>query len=153
MARAALSVVFSHGRDEEVTALRARIAEMQRQQEGLIWMDRLNQVIVDRNRWAFYGSVTDKVYEILVYPIEQERWGVRPGVRAGGIRHQPGLFLFNRYEPQALRVELTIIEELVRMVHAEERLTLSALMRRVEARLGLPSDSLARLPEGARYRG
>ena len=153
MARAALSVVYSQGRDDELAALRARIAEMQRQQEDLLWMDRLNQVIVDRNRWACYGSVPDKVYEILVYPIEQERWGVRPGVTVAGIPQQPGLFLFNRYEPHELHIEFTLIEDLVVAVHLEERLTLSALMSRVEARLALPSGSLVRLPPNSRHRG
>ena len=153
MARAALSVVYSQGRDDELAALRARIAEMQRQQEDLLWMDRLNQVIVDRNRWAFYGSVLDKVYEILVYPIEQERWGVRPGVTVAGIPQQPGLFLFDRYEPHMLHIEFTLIEDLVVAVHREERLTLSTFMSRVEARLALPSGSLVRLPPNSRHRG
>ena len=82
-------------------------------------MHRLHQVIVDRNRWAQYGSVLDKVYEILAYTIEQERWGVRPGVRAAGILHQSGVFLFDRYRPHELRIEFTLIDEPVRAVHDE----------------------------------
>ena len=35
MARAALSVVYSHGRDDEMSALRARVAELERSREDL----------------------------------------------------------------------------------------------------------------------
>ena len=44
MARAALSVVFSHGRDDEIAALRARVAHLERNREDLCWLDRVQQV-------------------------------------------------------------------------------------------------------------
>ena len=44
MARAALSVVFSQGRDDELAALRARVAELERSREDLCWLDRVQQV-------------------------------------------------------------------------------------------------------------
>ena len=49
MARAALSVVFSQGRDEEIAALRARMVEMQRQHENELlqvrWQERLEHIV------------------------------------------------------------------------------------------------------------
>ena len=78
---------------------------------------------------------------------------MRPAVTAGGIPQQYGLFLFNRHEHGVRRVEYTLIQELLVAVEDGKRLPLSAVMRRVEARLALPSDSLVRLPASAPYRG
>ena len=72
---------------------------------------------------------------------------------AGGVPQEYGLFLFNRYEPRVLRIECTLMQELLAAVHDGERLPLSAFMRRVEARLELPSNSLVRVPANARHRG
>jgi hypothetical protein len=43
MARAALSVVYAHERDEEVAALRARVAQLERSIEDICWFDRMRQ--------------------------------------------------------------------------------------------------------------
>ena len=51
MARAALSVVFSQERDEEIAALRARMVEMQRRHEedlfDVRWLERLELAMGD----------------------------------------------------------------------------------------------------------
>ena len=44
MARAALSIVFSQGRDDELTGLRARVAELERSLEYICWFDRMRHV-------------------------------------------------------------------------------------------------------------
>ena len=88
MARAALSVVCSQGRDEEVAALRARIVEMQqRHEEDLLdarWLERLELARVmyrnERNDDADEAMVT----RYLAPLIEQARWGIAPGAARSG---------------------------------------------------------------------
>ena len=153
MARAALAVVYARDRDEEVAALRQRVLELERSRDELIWMDRLEQAIADCDGSNNLEYILEKVYDLLVYPIEQQRWGMRPGVTAGGIPQEYGLFLFSRHEHGVRRVEYTLMQELLVAVEDGTRLPLSAVMRRVEARVALPSDSLVRLPASAPYRG
>ena len=98
MARAALSVVYSHGRDDEMSTLRARVAELERSREDLCWFDRLQQVKFECDHVTSYDCVMDHVYDLLVWPIEQQRWGLREYVFADGVGYAPGRLSFNRDE-------------------------------------------------------
>ena len=152
MARAALAVVYAHDRDDEVSALRRRVIEMQRPLEDLLWVDRLEQAIAECEDSNNYSFILNKVHELLVYPIEKQRWGLREGVMDDDdIPHARGLLIFNRDEHEFL-IERTLLENLVIAVENGELLALSAFMRQVEEDLTLPQGSLVRMPAGAPYR-
>ena len=152
MARAALAVVYAHDRDDEVSALRRRVIELARPLEDLLWVDRLEQAIAECEDSNNYSFILNKVHELLVYPIEKQRWGLREGVLdEGDIPHAHGLLIFNRDDHELL-IERTLLEHLVDAVENGERLALSAFLRQVEAELTLPQGSLVRLPASAPYR-
>ena len=152
MARAALSVVFSQGRDDELAALRARVAELERSREDLCWLDRVQQVKDVCEHITNHESILDHVYELLVWPIEQQRWGIREYVVAmDDIGYDPGRLSFNRDEHDfGYDLERTVIELLAESVHAVQ--SIEHYMRAVEYELSLPGGSLVRLPADADFR-
>ena len=154
MARAALSVVFSQGRDDELAALRARVAELERSREDLCWQDRVQQVKHVCEHITNRESILDHVYELLAWPIEQQRWGIREDVVAmDGIGYESGRLSFNRYEDDfGYDLERTVMEVLADAVMNGSLQSVKRYMRDVEAELSLPPGSLARLPADADFR-
>ena len=144
MARAALSVVFSQGRDDEVTALRARVAELERSIEYICWFDRMRQAVSECEGSNSYVFMLNKVCELLAWPIEQQHWGVREGV----VGVAPGLLNFHH----EYALEHTVMELLVDAVQDDNLRPVEYYMRRVEEDLSLPRGSLARLPADAEFR-
>ena len=153
MARAALSVVYSHGRDDEMSALHARVAELERSREDLCWFDRLQQVKFECDHVTSYDCVMDHVYDLLVWPIEQQRWGLREYVFADGVGYAPGRLSFNRDEHDfGYDLERTVIVLLTDAVQNDELESIEYYMREAEEDLGLPRGSLVRLPADAEFR-
>ena len=153
MARAALSVVFSQGRDDELAALRARVAELERSREDLCWFDRLQQVKFECDHVTSYDCVMDHVYDLLVWPIEQQRWGLREYVFADGVGYAPGRLSFNRDEHDfGYDLERTVIVLLADAVQNDELESIEYYMREAEEDLGLPRGSLVRLSADAEFR-
>ena len=148
MARAALSVVFSQGRDDELAALRARVAELERSREELCWLDRVQQVKDVCEHITNHESILDHVYELLAWPIQQQRWGLREEVVSmDGIEYVSGCLIFNRYEhDSADELEFTVMEVLADAVMSNPPQSINRYMRDVEAELSLPPGSLVRLP-------
>ena len=148
MARAALSVVFSQGRDDELAALRARVAELERSREELCWLDRVQQVKDVCEHITNHESILDHVYELLAWPIVQQRWGLREEVVSmDGIEYVSGCLIFNRYEhDSADALEFTVMEVLADAVMSNPPQSINRYMRDVEAELSLPPGSLVRLP-------
>ena len=144
MARAALSIVFSQGRDDELAALRARVAELERSLESICWFDRMRQAVCECEGSNNYEFVLDKVRELFTWPIEQQHWGVREGVT--GVT--PGLLNF--HDGGAL--ERTVMTLLVAAVENDEVRPVEYYMRQVEEELSLPRGSLVRLPADAEFR-
>ena len=145
MARAALSIVFSQGRDDELAGLRARVAELERSLEYICWFDRMRQAVSECEGSNNYEFVLDKVRELFTWPIEQQHWGVREGV--AGVA--PGLLNF--HDGDAL--ERTVMTLLVAaVVNEEEVRPVEYYMRQVEEGLSLPRGSLVRLPADAEFR-
>ena len=64
-------------------------------------------------------SILDHVYELLVWPIEQQGWGIRECVLAiDGIGYDPGRLSFNRDERDfGYDLEGTVMELLAESVH------------------------------------
>ena len=143
MARAALSIVFSQGRDDELAALRARVAELERSLEHICWFDRMRQAVSECEGSNNYEFVLNKVCELFTWPIEQQRWGVREGVAAA-----PGLLNFHR----GYAVERTVMALIVIAVENDEMRPVEYFMRQVEESLSLPRGSLVRLPADAEFR-
>ena len=56
MERAALSVVFSQGRDDELSVLRARVADLERSIESICWLDRMRQAVCECEDSSNYAS-------------------------------------------------------------------------------------------------
>ena len=144
MARAALSVVFSQGRDEEIAALRARMVEMQRLHEDYVfdvrWQERLEfaRAMYRNQRDA---SDTDDggeaiVMRYLVPLIEQARWGIVPGTDSSG--------QFNFQRPG--RVESILMMQLCTAVYWRCPMSISQIMANTEGAAGLPPGSIIRLP-------
>ena len=146
MARAALSVVFSQGRDDELAALRARVAELERSMECICWFDRMRQAVCECEGSNNYEFMLNKVCELFTWPIEQQRWGVREGVAPGLVA--PGLVNFHR----EYAFERTVMALLVDAVENDEVRPVECYMRQVEQELSLPRGSLARLPADAEFR-
>ena len=148
MARAALSVVFSQGRDDELAALRARVAELERSREELCWLDRVQQVKDVCEHITNHQSILDHVYELLAWPIQQQRWGMREEVVSmDGIGYESGCLIFNRYEHDSGDdLERTVMEVLADAVMNKSPQSIKRYMRDVEAELSLPPRSLVRLP-------
>ena len=148
MARAALSVVFSQGRDDELAALRARVAELERSREELCWLDRVQQVKDVCEHVTNHESILDHVYELLAWPIQQQRWGLREEVVSmDGIEYVSGCLIFNRYEhDDSDALEFTVMEVLADAVMSNPPQSINRYMRDVEAELSLPPGSLVRLP-------
>ena len=144
MARAALTVVFSQGRDDELTGLRARVAELERSLEHICWFDRMRQAVSECEGSNNYEFVLDKVCELFTWPIEQQHWGVREGL--AGVA--PGLLNF--HDGDAL--ERTVMTLLVAAVVNDEAAPVEYLMRQVEESLSLPRGSLVRLSADAKFR-
>ena len=143
MERAALSVVFSQERDEEIAALRARMVEMQRRHEEELfevrWRERLElAMMMYRNEVDDETEDTDEtvVMQYLVPLIEQARWGIAPGSATSG--------QFNFQRPG--RVESTIIMNLCVAVSRDDPTRISEIMAGVEQAHGLPPGSIIRLP-------
>ena len=148
MTHAALSVVFA--RDDAAT-LRARVAHLERSREDLCWLDRVQQVEHVCEYLTSRESILDYVYELLVWPIEQQRWGLREYVIADGLGYDPGRLSFNRDEHDfGYDLERTIMELLAESVLAVQ--SIEHYMRAVEYELGLPHGSLVRLPADAEFR-
>ena len=147
MARAALSVVFSQGRDDELAALRARVAELERSREELCWLDRVQQVKDVCEHITNHESILDHVYELLAWPIVQQRWGLREEVVSmDEIEYESGCLIFNRYEHDSYALEFTVMEVLADAVMNNPPQSINRYMRDVEAELSLPPGSLVRLP-------
>ena len=153
MARAALSVVYSQGRDDEMSALRARVAELERSREELCWFDRLQQVKFECDHVTSYECVLDYVYDLLVWPIEQQRWGLREYVFADGVGYAPGRLSFNRDEHDVgYDLERTVTVLLADAIQNDELEHIEYYMREAEEDLGLPRGSLVRLSADAEFR-
>ena len=153
MARAALSVVYSHGRDDEMSALRARVAELERSRDELCWFDRLQQVKFECDHVTSYECVLDHVYDLLIWPIEQQRWGLREYVFADGLGYDPGRLSFNRDEHDfGYDLEHTVMVLLADAVQNDGLESIECYMREAEEDLCLPRGSLARLPADAEFR-
>ena len=144
MARAALSVVFSQERDEEIAALRARMVEMQRRHEedlfDVRWLERLELArVMYRNERSDDTDDDDAdetmVMRYLVPLIEQARWGIAPGVDNSG-----------QFNFQRRGVESTIITDLCVAVTLDDPTRISEIMAGVERAHGLPPGSIIRLP-------
>ena len=142
MARAALAVVFSQERDEEIAALRARMVEMQRRHEedlfDVRWLERLEfaRVMYGNERNDETDDTDDTmIMRYLVPLIEQARWGMAPGADNSG--------LFNFQRPG---VESTIITDLCVAVTRDDPTRISEIMAGVEQARGLPPGSIIRLP-------
>ena len=148
MARAALSVVFSQGRDDELAALRARVAELERSREEVCWLDRVQQVKDVCEHFTNHESILDHVYELLAWPIQQQRWGMREEVVSmDGIEYESGCLICNRYEHDSGDdLERTVMEVLADAVMNKSPQSMKRYMRDVEAELSLPPGSLVRLP-------
>ena len=148
MTHAALSVVFAR---DDAAALRARVAHLERSREDLCWLDRVQQVAHVCEYLTSRESILDHVYELLVWPIEQQRWGLREYVVADGLGYDPGRLSFNRDEHDfGYDLERTVMELLAESVHAVQ--SIEHYMRAVEYELGLPHGSLVRLPADAEFR-
>ena len=141
MARAALSVVYAHERDDELAALHARVAELERSIEYICWFDRMRQAVCECEDSNNYLFMINKVRELLVWPIEQQHWGVREGVA-------PGLLNFHREHA----LERFVMELLVSAVQNDDLRPVEYYMRRAEDALSLPRGLLARLPADAEFR-
>ena len=154
MARAALPVVVSQDRDDELAALHARVAELERSREDLCWQDRAQQVEHVCEHIANRESILDHVYELLAWPMQQQRWGIREDVVAmDGIGYESGRLSFNRYEHDfGYDLERTVMEVLADAVMNESLQSVKRYMRDVEAELSLPPGSLERLPADADFR-
>ena len=144
MARAALSIVFSQGRDDELAALHARVAELERSLEYICWFDRMRQAVSECEGSNNYEFMLNKVCELFTWPIEQQRWGVREGV--AGVA--PGLMNFHR----GYALERTVMALIVIAVENDEVRPVEYCMRQVEESLSLPRGSLVRLPADAEFR-
>ena len=141
MARAALAVVFSQGRDEEIAALRARMVEMQRRHEEELfdvrWLERLEFArVMYGNERNDETDDTDEtmVMRYLVPLIEQARWGI--GAATSG--------QFNFQRPG--RVESTLIAYLCVAVSRCYPTRISEIMADTERDARLPPGSIIRLP-------
>ena len=145
MARAALAVVFSQERDEEIAALRARMVEMQRRHEEELfdvrWRERLELArVMYRNDVNDTDDEPDDdagepvVMQYLVPLIEQARWGI--GAATSG--------QFNFQRPG--RVESTIMMHLCVAVSRDDPTRISEIMAGMEQAHGLPPGSIIRLP-------
>ena len=150
MARAALSVVFSQERDEEIAALRARMVEMQRQHENELlqvrWQERLEH-IAGRN--LYYEEIEELTMRYFVPLIEQAGWGLAAPVVALWSCRVDRVFSAGRLNFQFRGgVEEAIITELVERLRIG-RVDMQPLMTLVEPQVGLPAGSLVRLPESA----
>ena len=150
MARAALSVVFSQERDEEIAALRARMVEMQRQHENELlqvrWQERLEH-IAGRN--LYYEEIEELTMRYFVPLIEQAGWGLAAPVVALWSCRVDRVFSAGRLNFQFRGgVEEAIIMELVERLRIG-RVDMQPLMTLVEPQVGLPAGSLVRLPESA----
>ena len=150
MERAALAVVFSQERDEEIAALRARMVEIQRQHENELlqvrWQERLEH-IVGRN--LEYAEMEELIMRYFVPLIEQAGWGLAAPLVARWSSRVDRVYSAGRLNFQTRgSVEEHIIMELVERLRIG-RVDMQPLMTRVEAQVGLPAGSLVRLPESA----
>ena len=147
MARAALAVVFSQERDEEIAALRARMVEMQRRHEiellEVRWQERLEfaRAVYRSQRDDDTGDDTDDgderiVMRCLVPLIEQSRWGIVPSADSSG--------QFNFQRPG--RVETILVTVLCIVVSWRGPMSISQIMANTEGAAGLPPGSIIRLP-------
>ena len=143
MARAALAVVFSQERDEEIAALRARMVEMQRRHEEELfevrWRERLElAMMMYRNEVDDETEDTDEtvVMQYLVPLIEQARWGIAPGSATSG--------QFNFQRPG--RVESILMMQLCIAVYWRCPMSISQIMANTEGMARLPPESITRLP-------
>ena len=148
MARAALSVVYAHERDEGVAALRARVAQLERSIGDICWFDRMRQCQQECEDTDDYDFILGKVSELLVWPIQQQRWGLREGVSSIYQQEEPGLLnLHSGYD-----LEYTVLELLADAVRDDDLHPIEYYMREAEEELGIPEGVLARLPAGAVFR-
>ena len=145
MARAALAVVFSQERDEEIAALRARMVEMQRRHEEELfdvrWRERLELArVMYRNEVDDDDADDDAgetvVMQYLVPLIEQARWGTAPGAATSG------QFNFQRLG----RVESILITYLCIALCRRYPIRISEIMADTERYARLPPGSIIRLP-------
>ena len=145
MARAALAVVFSQERDEEIAALRARMVEMQRRHEEELfdvrWRERLELArVMYRNDVNDTDDEPDDdagetvVMQYLVPLIEQARWGI--GAATSG--------QFNFQRPG--RVESILMMQLCIAVYWRCPMNISQIMAKTEWYARLPPGSIVRLP-------
>ena len=118
---------------------------------SLCWLGRVQQVEHVCKYLTSRESILDHVYELLVWPIEQQRWGLREYVVADGLGYDPGRLSFNRDEHDfGYDLERTIMELLAESVLAVQ--SIEHYMRAVEYELSLPHGSLVRLPADAEFR-
>ena len=145
MARAALAVVFSQERDEEIAALRARMVEMQRRHEedlfDVRWLERLELARVMYRNERNDDTDDDDADETMVmrYPVplsEQAHWGIAPGADSSG--------QFN-FQGRG-RVDSTIITYLCIALYRHYPVRISEIMADTERTARLPPGSIIRLP-------
>ena len=166
MARAALAVVYAHERDDEIAALRARVVELERSREDLCWWDRVRQVEEDCQYTNNDEYALDRVFDLLIWPIEDQRWGIREGVvtvdvddsddEAGevpaGVALQPGRLAFRRRGGDRHHFESNLMSSLACALQFHAIQTIEWHIRRVESVLRLPRGSCVRLPADAEFR-
>ena len=166
MERAAPSVVFSQGRDDELAALRARVAELERSREDLCWWDRVRQVEEFCQYTNDHEYALDRIFDLLTWPIEEQRWGIREGVvtvdvgdsddEAGevpaGVALQPRRLRFSRRGGDRHHFERNLMDSLACALRFHAIQTIEWHSRRVESVLRLPRGSCVRLPADAEFR-
>ena len=101
-----------------------------------------------------YECLLDHVYELLVWPIEQQRWGLREYVVAmDGLGYDPGRLSFNRDEHDfGYDLECTVMVLLADAVQSDGLESIEYYMREAEEDLGLTHGTQLRLPADAEFR-
>ena len=149
MARAALSVVYAHARDERSppSALAWRGWSVpSRTSAGSTGCGSASKSASEDSH--NYDYIFNKVSELLVWPIEQQRWGMRESVFSAYQEEVPGLLNFH----SAYDVEHTLLVMLANAMQDAELHPIEYYMREVEDDLVLPRGSLARLPADSEFR-
>ena len=107
MARAALSVVFNQGRDEELAALRVRVAELTAERSAEHWNNLCRAGVR-------LGGCQDVVRCLVADFVMQEGWCVAEGV-TGRFNTAPGRLNFNvNSHGRSLHIESLLVNRLMR---------------------------------------
>ena len=108
----------------------------------------------------------DLVFDLLIWPIHQQRWGMREGVVAvdvddsddegggvpAGLALQPGRLRFKRRGGDRLHFERGLMDSLACALRFHAIQTIEWHIRRVETTLRLPPGSSVRLSADAEFR-